>query len=79
MMINVLINQVLNSVRPIRTSRYATIRALKAAVRPPTFGSWNNYVSRVELSLPVKPTARHGSRGLLCAIARRARFRAPIS
>ena len=39
-------------------SRYATIRGFKAAVRPPTFGSWNNHVSRVELSLPVKPTAR---------------------
>ncbi len=38
-------------------SRYATMRASKAAVGPPTFGSWNNHVSRVELSLPVKPTA----------------------
>lgn len=39
-------------------SRYATIRGFKAAVGTPTFGSWNNHVSRVELSLPVKPTAR---------------------
>jgi hypothetical protein len=39
-------------------SRYATIRGFKAAVGPPTFDSWNDHVSRVELSLPVKPTAR---------------------
>ena len=40
-----------------RKSRYATIRGFKAAVGPPTFGSWNDHVSRVELSLPVRPTA----------------------
>jgi hypothetical protein len=39
-------------------SRYATIRGFKAVVGPPTFGSWNDHVSRVELSLPVKPTSR---------------------
>jgi hypothetical protein len=38
-------------------SRYATIRGFKAAVGSPTFPSWNNHASRVELSLPVKPTA----------------------
>ena len=36
-------------------SRYATIRGRKAAIGRPTFPSWNKYVSRVELSLPVKP------------------------
>ena len=40
----------------LSSSRYATIRAFKAAVGPPTFGSWKRHVSRVELSLPVKPT-----------------------
>ena len=28
-------------------------------MRPPTFRIWNDHVSRVELSLPVKPSARH--------------------
>jgi hypothetical protein len=37
-------------------SLYTTIRAFKAAVGPPTFPSWNRHVSRVELSLPVRPT-----------------------
>ena len=36
-------------------SRYATIRGRKAAVGQPTFHCWNKYVSRCELSLPVKP------------------------
>ncbi len=36
-------------------SRYATIRGRKAAIGPPTFPSWNEHVSRVELSLPVRP------------------------
>src|SRR5262245_44473033 len=39
-------------------SRYATVRGFKAAVSPSTFDSWNHHVDRVELSLPVKPTAR---------------------
>src|SRR5260370_38642957 len=38
-------------------SRYATIRAAKAAVGPPTFGSGTTHGSRLELSLPVNPTA----------------------
>src|SRR5262245_53217817 len=38
-------------------SRYATMRGFKAAVSPTTFHSWNDHVDRVELSLPVKPTA----------------------
>ena len=37
-------------------SRYATIRAHKSVVTDPaTFPTWNKCVSRVELSLPVKP------------------------
>jgi hypothetical protein len=36
-------------------SRYATMRGSKAAIGQTTFSQWNNYVSRVELSLPVKP------------------------
>ncbi|MFK4382472.1 hypothetical protein [Bradyrhizobium sp. USDA 223] len=38
-------------------SRYLTIRAYKAAVRSESFRAWNDNVSRVELSLPLKPTA----------------------
>jgi hypothetical protein len=38
-----------------RESRYATIRGSKAAIGQPTYAQWNKYVSRVELSLPVKP------------------------
>jgi hypothetical protein len=39
-------------------SRYTTIRAFKAAIGPPTFRFWNEHVSRVELSLPVKPAVK---------------------
>jgi hypothetical protein len=39
-------------------TRYLTLRAGKQAVSPPLFDVWNKYVSRVELSLPVKPAVK---------------------
>ena len=40
-------------------TRYVTMRCRKAAVtdRVGAFRIWNEYVSRVELSLPVKPSS----------------------
>ena len=41
---------------PLHHTRYLTMRASKdAVVNPSTFPIWIKYVSRVELSLPVKP------------------------
>ncbi|MBR0739363.1 hypothetical protein JQ581_20735 [Bradyrhizobium liaoningense] len=37
-------------------SRYLTMRAFKRAIEPESFRVWNDNVSRVELSLPLKPT-----------------------
>ena len=41
-------------------TRYATLRSRKAVVAPHTFPFWNAFVSRVELSLPVRPSTGIG-------------------
>src|SRR6266496_302681 len=38
-------------------SRYATVRGRRAAVDPGKFDIWRDHVSRVELSLPLTPSA----------------------
>ena len=38
-------------------SRHLTMRAYKTAIEQESFRAWNDNVSRVELSLPLKPTA----------------------
>lgn len=48
------------------TTKYTTMRTLAAAVEPHTFRSWNEHVSRVELSLPVKrPPTRFAKKATL--------------
>ncbi len=38
-------------------TRYVTVRGKRAAVEPSAFYIWENFVSRVELSLPLKPSS----------------------
>jgi len=41
----------------VGNTQYATLRCRSAAVQATSFPIWNYYVSRVELSLPVKPSS----------------------